>query len=76
MSANTNTASAFSRTDGARVSSRQGSTPLAQRLEVWSPRVLSVVRIVTALLFMEHGLMKLVHFPAAIPGAPDPLPAI
>jgi putative oxidoreductase len=25
---------------------------------------------------MEHGLMKLVHFPAAQPGVPDPLPAI
>ena len=40
----------------------------------WSPRVLSILRIVTALLFMEHGLMKLFHFPAAQPGAPDPLP--
>jgi putative oxidoreductase len=25
---------------------------------------------------MEHGLMKLFHFPAPQPGAPDPLPAI
>jgi len=43
-------------------------------LTAWSPRVLSILRIVTALLFMEHGLMKLLHFPAAQPGAPDPLP--
>jgi putative oxidoreductase len=43
-------------------------------LDVWSPRVLSVLRIVAALLFMEHGLMKIFHFPAAQPGAPDPLP--
>jgi putative oxidoreductase len=43
-------------------------------LDVWAPRVLSVVRIVTALLFVEHGLMKLVHFPAGMPGLPDPLP--
>ena len=43
-------------------------------LIAWSPRVLSILRIVTALLFMEHGLMKLFHFPAAQPGAPDPLP--
>ena len=43
-------------------------------LTAWSPRVLSVLRIVTALLFLEHGLMKLFHFPAAQPGAPDPLP--
>ena len=43
-------------------------------LDVWAPRVLSLLRIVTALLFMEHGLMKLFQFPAPQPGAPDPLP--
>src|SRR3954466_8666063 len=43
-------------------------------LDAWSPRVLSILRIVVALLFMEHGLMKLFHFPAPQPGAPDPLP--
>ena len=37
-------------------------------LDVWAPRVLSLLRIVTALLFMEHGLMKLLHFPAPQPG--------
>jgi putative oxidoreductase len=45
-------------------------------MTVWTPRILSVLRIVAALLFMEHGLMKLFHFPAAQPGAPDPLPAM
>jgi putative oxidoreductase len=45
-------------------------------LDTWAPRVLSILRIITALLFMEHGLMKLFHFPAPQPGAPDPLPAI
>jgi len=45
-------------------------------LETWSPRVLAAVRIITALLFIEHGLMKLVAFPAAVPGLPTPLPAI
>jgi putative oxidoreductase len=45
-------------------------------LNAWAPRVLSVLRIIVALLFMEHGLMKLFHFPAPQPGAPDPLPAI
>ncbi len=45
-------------------------------LETWSPRVLAAVRIVTALLFIEHGLMKLVAFPAAVPGLPAPLPTI
>lgn len=43
-------------------------------LTLWAPRVLSILRIVTALLFMQHGLMKLFDFPAAQPGAPDPLP--
>ena len=43
-------------------------------LDVWAPRVLSLLRIIAALLFMEHGLMKLFHFPAPQPGAPDPLP--
>lgn len=43
---------------------------------VWSPRILSVLRIVTALLFMEHGFMKLFHFPAPQPGVPASLPPI
>jgi putative oxidoreductase len=46
------------------------------QLETWSPRVLAAVRIITALLFVEHGLMKLVAFPAAVPGLPSPLPTI
>ena len=45
-------------------------------MTIWTPRLLSVLRIVAALLFMEHGLMKLFHFPAAQPGAPDPLPTL
>lgn len=45
-------------------------------LAVWAPRVLSLLRVIAALLFMEHGLMKLFHFPAAQPGAPDPLPTM
>lgn len=45
-------------------------------MSAWSPRILSLLRIVAALLFMEHGLMKLVHFPVAQPGVPDPLPAL
>ena len=43
-------------------------------MTVWSPRLLSVLRIVAALLFMEHGLMKLFHFPIAQAGVPTPLP--
>lgn len=45
-------------------------------LAVWAPRALGLLRIVAALLFMEHGLMKLVGFPASQPGAPDPLPPL
>jgi putative oxidoreductase len=29
----------------------------------WSPRFLSVYRLVAGLLFMEHGMAKLLHFP-------------
>ena len=43
-------------------------------LSRWSPQALGLLRIVTALLFMEHGLMKLLDFPAPQPGVPDPLP--
>jgi putative oxidoreductase len=37
---------------------------------VWSPRVLSVLRIVTALLMMQHGAQKLFGFPAGTPAMP------
>lgn len=33
----------------------------------WSPRLLSVLRIVAALLFLEHGTQKLLGFPAPPP---------
>jgi putative oxidoreductase len=47
-----------------------------ERWTIWAPRMLSILRIMAALLFMEHGLMKLFGFPAAQPGAPDPLPTM
>jgi putative oxidoreductase len=46
------------------------------QLTAWAPRVLALLRIITALLFIEHGAMKLFHFPAAQPGAPSPLPIL
>ncbi|HET8613847.1 MAG TPA: DoxX family protein [Sphingomonas sp.] len=46
------------------------------RFGIWAPRLLSVLRIAAALLFMEHGFMKLLHFPAPQPGVPDPLPTL
>lgn len=42
----------------------------------WAPRMLAVLRIVTALLFLEHATMKFFEFPAEIPGVPHPLPTI
>jgi putative oxidoreductase len=36
---------------------------LATRLDDWRPYVLSILRIIAALLFMEHGLGKLFGFP-------------
>lgn len=38
----------------------------------WSPRVLSVLRIVTALLFIPHGTQKLF----GVPGAQQAVPAL
>ena len=32
---------------------------------VWAPRVLSILRIATALLFMQHGTQKLFGFPSS-----------
>lgn len=39
---------------------------------VWAPRLLAVLRIVAALLFMEHGTQKLLGFPASS----NPSPAL
>jgi putative oxidoreductase len=47
-----------------------------RHLEKYQPQLRALLRIMTALLFMEHGLAKLFHFPVPQPGAPDPLPAI
>jgi putative oxidoreductase len=35
--------------------------------EKWSPYALSILRIVAALLFLEHGLQKYIGFPSAGP---------
>jgi putative oxidoreductase len=38
----------------------------------WAPRVLSVLRIVTGLQFLEHGTQKLLAFPPRTgPGGPE-----
>lgn len=51
----------------------QSLTKPASSLASATPAMLSVLRIMTALLFLEHGLMKIVHFPAAFPGPLPPL---
>ncbi|MEH6566527.1 MAG: DoxX family protein [Halopseudomonas sp.] len=40
-------------------------------LIAWQPRILSVLRIVTALLFMQHGMQKIFGFPVAARGEFD-----
>jgi putative oxidoreductase len=35
---------------------------------LWAPRVLSIVRVVSALIFMAHGTQKLLNFPPNPPG--------
>jgi putative oxidoreductase len=42
----------------------------------WSARALAALRIAAGLLFLEAGLVKLAHFPAASPDEPNPLPAL
>jgi len=40
---------------------------IAQWCAGWAPQLLSVLRIITAFLFMQHGTMKLFGFPAPFP---------
>ena len=44
---------------------------LAKLAAAWSPRILGLLRIVTALLFMEHGAQKLLGFPPSGHGSPE-----
>jgi putative oxidoreductase len=41
-------------------------------LSKYAPQILGVLRIVVGLLFLEHGLMKLVGFPAPMGAGPLP----
>jgi putative oxidoreductase len=45
----------------------------AKFLELWAPRVLSILRIVAAVLFFEHGLQKMLDIPARPDGASPPV---
>lgn len=44
---------------------------LYARMETWRPYILSILRIVIGLLFLQHGLSKLFNFPA-----PSPVPSL
>jgi putative oxidoreductase len=44
---------------------------LYARMETWRPYILSIVRIVVGLLFLQHGLSKVFNFPA-----PSPVPSL
>jgi putative oxidoreductase len=44
----------------------------SQLQTVWAPRALALLRIVTALLFMEHGAQKLLGFPPMAAGHAAP----
>jgi putative oxidoreductase len=44
-------------------------------LSRWQPQLLALLRIVTGLLFLEHGLSKFFGFPVPLP-MPGPLPPL
>lgn len=44
-------------------------------LSRWQPQLLALLRIVAALLFLEHSTQKFLAFPAPFP-APGPLPPV
>ena len=43
---------------------------MTTNLASWAPRMLSVLRIMTGLLFLEHGTQKLLGFPPSDHAAP------
>ncbi len=45
----------------------------ADAYDVWAPRMLAVLRIMVALLFIEHGTQKLFGFPPPTGGGGPPL---
>jgi putative oxidoreductase len=50
-----------------RASPRGFATPAAGSLERLSPYALTALRVVAALLFLEHGLSRLFGFPSPLP---------
>ncbi len=46
------------------------------RLNAYTPQVLAILRIMTGLLFLEHGTQKLFGFPPPMAGMPPELPPL
>ena len=49
---------------------------MSDTLREWEPRILSVLRIVVALLYLQHGLTKFLGFPGSAPSAMPLFPVI
>ena len=47
---------------------------LEAALSAWAPRILGILRIMAALMFIEHGTQKLFDLPDALRPMPSPLP--
>lgn len=45
---------------------------MTESMAAWAPRILSIVRIVAAVLFIEHGTQKLFGLPERMGGMPAP----
>jgi putative oxidoreductase len=44
---------------------------VSDQSDTWAPKLLSVLRFVTGLLFLEHGMQKFLGFPPRVAPAPD-----
>jgi len=58
--------------DASTLSTRSSAASPAVSLDRTAPYVLSILRIMTALLFLEHGLSKFFGFPARTMQPPQP----
>jgi putative oxidoreductase len=73
LTADVNPNRALERTFGEFALAKTGAAMNAfyTRMETWRPYILSILRIVVGLLFLQYGLSKVFNFPA-----PSPVPAL